>query len=281
MKFETRFIEQDPEFWANVRTLSQQIGYTDRRTKQIKVPTKAEIHTAYQKLELRTGTEIERLLDDLLDYFEYRAEVLKGEVRSNLMNADEAAALYKTIVSEYQPSLPTPMNKQKGDKKAPAYLTGIVNAVVEGNANGIKFDPDPHQLTTFVRDGVPHRTLSRRIDGAFPGTVNPIAVWEIKEYYYTTTFGSRVADGVYETLLDGMELREAEHSALGKTDHLLIVDAYYTWWDLGRSYLCRLIDMLNMGLVDEILFGREVPVRLPELVHGWIKRFEEIKDAYW
>jgi hypothetical protein len=39
-----------------------------------------------------------------------------------------------------------------------------------------------------------------------PGTVNPIAIWEIKEYYYTTTFGSRVADGVYETLLDGMEL---------------------------------------------------------------------------
>ena len=23
------------------------------------------------------------------------------------------------------------------------------------------------------------------------------------EYYYTTTFGSRVADGVYETLLEG------------------------------------------------------------------------------
>lgn len=31
---------------------------------------------------------------------------------------------------------------------------------------------------------------------------------EIKEYYYTTTFGSRVAGGVYETLLDGMELDE-------------------------------------------------------------------------
>ena len=32
-----------------------------------------------------------------------------------------------------------------------------------------------------------------------------MALWEIKEYYYTTTFGSRVADGVYETLLDGLE----------------------------------------------------------------------------
>ena len=38
--------------------------------------------------------------------------------------------------------------------------------------------------------------------------LNPIAIWEIKEYYYTTTFGSRIADGVYETPLDGMELEE-------------------------------------------------------------------------
>ena len=38
--------------------------------------------------------------------------------------------------------------------------------------------------------------------------MNPIAVWELKEYYYTTTFGSRVADGIYETLLDGMELED-------------------------------------------------------------------------
>lgn len=55
-------------------------------------------------------------------------------------------------------------------------------------------------------DGVPLWTLARRVEGAFPSPVNPVAVWEIKEYYYTTTFGSRVADGVYESLLDGMEL---------------------------------------------------------------------------
>jgi len=46
------------------------------------------------------------------------------------------------------------------------------------------------------------------VDGAFPSTVNPIAVWEIKEYYTQQTFGSRIADGVYESLLDGMELEE-------------------------------------------------------------------------
>jgi len=33
-------------------------------------------------------------------------------------------------------------------------------------------------------------------------------------YYYTTTFGSRVEDGVYETLLDGMELEELREQYL-------------------------------------------------------------------
>ena len=92
------------------------------------------------------------------------------------------------------------------------------------------------------------------MDGAFPSAVNPVAVWEIKEYYYTTTFGSRVADGVYETLLDGMELEELrEHEGID-VRHYLMVDAYFTWWECGRSYLCRIVDMLRMGYVDEVLF---------------------------
>ena len=55
---------------------------------------------------------------------------------------------------------------------------------------------------------MPLRTLARRIDGAFPSAVNPVAVREIKEYYHTTAFGSRVADGVYETQIDLRNLRQ-------------------------------------------------------------------------
>lgn len=36
---------------------------------------------------------------------------------------------------------------------------------------------------------------------------------------------------------------------------LLIIDSHRTWWRMGKSYLCRIIDMLNMGYVDEVLFG--------------------------
>jgi hypothetical protein len=114
------------------------------------------------------------------------------------------------------------------------------------------------------------RTLARRVDGAFPSSVNPIAVWEIKEYYYTTTFGSRVADGIYESLLDGLELEELrEHEGID-VKHYLIVDAHDTWWNQGKSYLCRIIDMLHMGYMDEVLFGYEVVERLPSIIQEWV-----------
>lgn len=101
--------------------------------------------------------------------------------------------------------------------------------------------------------------------------MNPIAVWEIKEYYHTTTFGSRVADGVYETLLDGMEPEELRQSENVDCRHYLMIDAHYTWWDCGRSYLCRIVDRLHMGDVDEVLVGSEVLSRLPQIAREWVE----------
>jgi len=91
----------------------------------------------------------------------------------------------------------------------------------------------------------------------------------VKEYYGTKTFGSRVADGVYETLLDGEELAELQATERVKVHHYLFVDDHFTWWDCGRSYLCRIMDLLHMGLVDEVIFGREVLTRWPKIVANW------------
>jgi hypothetical protein len=191
------------------------------------------------------------------------------------MDAPAARELFLSVYDECRPVRPIPMNKQKGDKRAEAYLTALTNMLVEKHIGNLPCDFDPRRLTTVTRDGKPLRTLARRVDGAFPSTVNPIAIWEIKEYYYTTTFGSRVADGVYETLLDGMELEELRTTEGIDVNHYLIVDSRFTWWECGRSYLCRLVDMLHMGYVDEVLFGREVVERIPAIVEGWLLRAAE------
>ena len=98
-----------------------------------------------------------------------------------------------------------------------------------------------------------------------------MCIWEVKEYYHTTTFGSRVADGVYETILDGYELEELGRKHNIEVLHYLMIDAHYTWWELGKSYLCRIVDALNMGYIDEVLFGYEVIERLPSIVKEWVQ----------
>lgn len=273
-----RFTKQPNDFWAHVRSISEQVGYTSRGSGVIKVPTLTDIAQALYDLGLKTDHVITakgsasaygRLL---LDYFRYRARVLNTIVEPNLMDAEQAKQLFDKMCAKYKPkACDIAWNKQKGEKKAPAYLTALVGMIVRAHADGMPCDFDPRSLTTITSKGKILRTLARRVDGAFTATVNPIAVWEIKEYYYTTTFGSRVADGVYETLLDGMELEELrEHESID-VKHYLIVDAHYTWWVCGRSYLCRIIDMLHMGFVDEVIFGREVVIRLPVLVRQWVK----------
>lgn len=275
MKADPRFLKQPKEFWANVRTISQETGYTDRTTKTLKIASLTDIRKAFHRLNLKTDhiassdgvlTPFGKALND---YFTHRASVLNHTVKNQLMSKGTAEVEFNHLKATLNPKCPLPMNKQKAEKRNPSFLTGIVNMLIEANIGGASCDYDPRSLTTVTHDGMPLRTLARRVDGAFPSVVNPIAVWEIKEYYYTTTFGSRVADGVYETLLDGMELEELENVAHRKIHHLLVIDDYYTWWDCGRSYLCRMVDMLHMGFVDEIIFGREVLTRLPELAKEW------------
>ncbi len=274
MRADPRFMNQPKSFWANVRSISQELGYTARKTSQIKVYSQADMARAMTERGLGvahlSGPEGPTAMGALLEaYFSYRAQTLNGVVQPLLMDAPEARALFESLKTQLNPTCPLPRNKQKGAKAGPALLTGIVNMLIEANADGCSVDYDPKELTTFTRGGAPLRTLARRVDGCLPTAVNPVAVWEIKEYYHTTTFGSRVADGVYETLLDGMELEELlEHEGVD-CEHVLIADSRFTWWTKGRSYLCRIIDMLNMGYVDEVLFGREVVDRLPILVRGW------------
>ncbi len=271
-----RFLNLPKDFWANVRLVSQEVGYTVRRQEKIKIPSFDEIKNAFAKISL----DSHHLINDtasatvcgslLRDYFTHRADVLHKSVEPLLMTAEQAQNVFEKLRKKLRPKCPIPLNKQSDEKKAPAFFTGIINMLIEANAKEATCDYDPRVLTTVTRDGRPLRTLARRIDGAFPSAIDPVAVWEIKEYYYTTTFGSRVADGVYESLLDGMELAELRATEGIDVKHYLMVDAHYTWWDCGRSYLCRIVDMLHMGYVDEVLFGREVITRLPQLVREWI-----------
>jgi hypothetical protein len=273
MRPSTAFIGYDMRFWAYVRLISQTLGYA--KLGKTKVYTPDDIQRALRK----TGIPAEDLYaqdaptplgDQVVAYLNYRADLLQNTVRPSLMDGDEAQALYESIVAGRAVNCPMPMNKQKGAMRHPNYLTCIVNALTEQTLGGYHFDGDPRTLSLILSGGRPVTVMSRRLDGAYPSTTNATAVWEIKEYYDNTSFGSMIADGVYETLLDGYELQALRHEHGVQVEHYLVIDGYATWWNKGISYLCRLVDAVHMQLVDEVIVGREVLVRWPQIVRSWM-----------
>jgi hypothetical protein len=276
MKAETKFQKQPKTFWAQIKLVSMTLGYSKKG--QITTYTVQEIADCLESLGLNSSHLIDSKSNKpsaegslLVEYFKYRSKILHKVAEPNLMNRDEAKKEFDAIYKSFESTVNIPFNKQKGAKRHHAYLTGIVSLLTEKTLKGVNFDPDPRKAITVSKNNKPVQTLTRRVDGAYPQTTNPVAIWEIKEYYGTTTFGSRVADGVYETMLDGYEIEELSKNENIDIKHYFIIDDYFTWWDCGKSYLCRMIDMVHEGHVDEVLFGKEVIKRWPSIVKSWPK----------
>jgi hypothetical protein len=270
------FRDQPPEFWALVKLISQELGYSLRATRtspsHVRAYTTDDITSALRGRGLDPAKH-ELLTEEAAGYSEVRAAILQRDAEPNLMDREQAKKLFEELRELTNPPVELlPMNKQRGEKRHFAYLTCIVNMLTwstllkkHGEA---RFNWNPRKPLTFSRDGMPLRTLFRWMDGAYPELNHPLAAWEIKEYYGTTTFGSRVADGVYETALDGYELNELRDVGV-EVHHYLFLDDRFTWWDCGKSYLCRIVDMLHIGLLDGAFVGREAISHWPTIVDGW------------
>lgn len=272
------YLHKSPEFWAYVRLISERLGYS--KNNEVLSYERSDVLRKLSSLGISVEDEI---LTELLAYSQYRKDCLNKFVRSHLMTLEQArSTFYYFKEYHYKNGLTCslPLNKQKNEKRDYAYFTGIINILTEttlrklasehgliyGKNRDLFFNDNPLNLSyIYNRQGL-SSTLSRRFDGAIPDIANPKAIWEIKEYYYTTTFGSRIADGVYETQLDGLEIQELMERTGYNLIHIYFIDDYNTWWNMGKSYLCRIIDMLNSGMVDEVIFGSEVLERWPILL---------------
>lgn len=258
------FLDKGADFWAIVKYSSELLRYSNR-SGGMKEYNNSDLQTIGNKFNISS-----MVIDDVLQYMNYRNSLIAEHIAPLLMDLNQAQKVFKKLHSKYDTKCSLPYNKQKGKKKHLNYLSCIVNILTEVSLEGKPFSDCPRGLCLITdKHNKPIITLSRWMDGAYPTIHNPMAIWEIKEYYGTTTFGSRVADGVYETQLDGYEIFEAEKILGRKIEHYLIVDDKFTWWIKGKSYLCRLIDMMHMRLVDEVIFGSEVMTRWPNIVKNW------------
>lgn len=206
MRADQRFSSKPLLFFEAVRLVSAHFGYSTRRTarnKESRVKTIAESKVASVLRELGVAQNPAVSAKEVSQYIECRASMLNQTVKPALMDRDRARALYQSESAQKTPTIAPLMNKQKGEKRHESYLACLVQIQVE-HLLGTNFDNDPQKLAYLTdANGMLSKCFARRFDGCVPSVRNPTIVWEIKEYYGTTTFGSRVADGVYETLLDG------------------------------------------------------------------------------
>ena len=273
------FRGMDDSFWAFVKYVSENLGYTERGKGFVKKYSIRSIKSLCAEKGINVSEDI---IANVAQYSVMRADMLNGFAERMLMDAEKASEEFRNwemIHRNGHFSCKLPLNKQKGKMKQIAFFTALINIIAEktiregtGNTSSLGFDDDPHGLAYVWDDkGMIIGASSRRFDGAYPKIESPLIVWEIKEYYYATTFGSRVADGVYETQLDGFEFKELYNRTGKKVYHVLFIDGYRTWWVQGKSYLCRLVDAMNSDVVDEVIVGREVLSRWPELLRAIMK----------
>lgn len=126
MQPDVRFVSQPKHFWANIRLISQQVGYSVRQQGLIKVPTLSEMKAALNG----RGLEAHHIVNGqnnptefgtvLAEYFHHRADVLNTFVESSLMDVETAQQTFDNLFFELNPTCPIPMNKQKGEKRAQA-----------------------------------------------------------------------------------------------------------------------------------------------------------------
>lgn len=294
MKSAARWDQMPPEFWHYVRILSEHLGYSRRKVvlRHNSVAIKQGlVSLGLSTVPLESSQETLISISDLVEYFEFRADLIEDVIAKNLQNAAEAKRLFERIAGEYTTGytlqlksgvenarlyeviggIPAvaPYNKQKGDKRDIDFLTATSNILISHYLQGDEFDPDPRKVPAFTEDGVVVGSMSRRMDGAFPECVNPVALWEFKCYYYTTTFGSKISDAVYIADLDGYERSDAEEQTGIPIQLTLFIDAYSTWMEQGKSYLCRIVDLLQRGAIDNLVVGAEVETAIPSIVAEW------------
>lgn len=262
MKAFEEFKREDRSFWFFIRFITERLGYS--RQGAVIAYTKEQIYDLCDKENIEIDPD---QLNKSVLYCQMRADLLNNFIASNLMNVDEASRIFQTLRDSGRYKCKLIMNKQSAEKKKVNYFTAIITMLAEEVLGGDEnFDPDPRGFIYLLNGQKIIGASSRRFDGAYPSLYNPSIVWEIKEYYYTKSFGSRVADSVYETQLDGYEFNEIRNLTGQRVHHVMFIDSYNAFWEQGKSYLCKFVDTLNMGLIDELIIGREVLTRWPEVL---------------
>lgn len=201
--------------------------------------------------------ELTELLRDYLP----KSQGLLAESLELLRTEEEARRFCKGRKFMVGSTVTANSSHHQSSKALIAAVSGIADKACKTAKTTVNLDPQ--RRAVWLSEGGMHAS-ARNLDGAIPSLENPIAIWEIKEYWGKTKGGSKMSDAVYECHLVGLELRIFESTNDLSIDHIVFVDGKEQWGH-RRSDLLRLIDINQQGLVDHLFVGREVETEWPTL----------------
>src|SRR3569833_1193730 len=208
------------------------------------------------KVILQDGTEFtvtSEVASLLVQYLEQRA--LDYRAVSELLRTEEEALAH--CLREGVTPGTTRTRSQDHHQSSKSLVAGVTAVALRcGQQYGIQVEPNPQSRCDWISGGLLHVT-ARNLDGAVPSLLNPLIVWEIKEYWGQTQGGSKMSDAVYECMLVGRELRHFEAISGARIVHAVFVDGK-AQWSARQADLRRFIDLFHQGLIDWLFVGREV-----------------------
>jgi len=141
------YLEQDAEFWAYVRLISQESGYQPRGEKVVKVYEEDDLQDAVESTGINgeplfgdfTSDGLTDLGDDILDYLNYRSKQVKIAL-DHIQTKEEAQQTFEDYQGDYE--LKNVQYNRQGDKD-PLVFANTVNLVMEKEYGG-DFEDDPY-----------------------------------------------------------------------------------------------------------------------------------------
>lgn len=206
------------------------------------------------------------LLGHLTWYAEFRAtaaDKLLAQARTEEQANADFAKLSDDVVAKY--------GTQSGDHhQSSKVVVKTVEVLTQAICleEGLTVNVNPQKRASVISD-THIWTSPRRLDGALPSLLNPVGLWEIKEYWggkaSRSRGGSKMSDAIYECQLVGAELRAFEDLGGPRVRHYAMLDGA-DQWAARRSDLRRAVDLLCSGLLDALLVGNEVLDEWPGIV---------------
>ncbi len=202
------------------------------------------------------------------DYLDFRSRLWNAGDKL-LRTEDEAKAYCKKKFNELPKTTQTKnLDHHQSSKALVLTTTRLAEAVCK--EFGMAIEPNPQRRCVWVAKEQLHVT-ARNLDGAIPGLVDPFLVWEIKEYWGTTSGSSKMSDAVYECALVGRELRDFEKRTKLHVDQAVVLDGKAQWTS-RKSDLLRFYDLWHQGLIDLLVVGREVETEWQPFVKSVVEK---------